>query len=246
MVKFLLVLVLCCGLGAIAAAHNIGATPVTWNREISRLVYDKCASCHRPGGTAFSMMTYLDVQPRLVEIKSAVLNRRMPPWGAIKGFGEFKNDQALTQEQIELIVDWIQNDAPRGNNRRALPTEPAFASAPPPMPPAPVKIVRGATTLDRALVLDGLLPERVASISRSESPRLFPMDRSSRSSGCISTSSAIRTPSCSADQYGCPPVPSFAACPMMPRSDYWHISPGFLLSDKSFRNSSGGRPILLS
>ena len=59
----------------LVAAHNIGATPVTWNREISRLVYDKCASCHRPGGTAFSMMTYPDVQPRLVEIKTAVLSR---------------------------------------------------------------------------------------------------------------------------------------------------------------------------
>ena len=68
-----------------------------------------------------------DVQPRVVAIKAAVLSRRMPPWGAIKGFGEFRNDQALTQEQIELIVDWIQNDAPRGNNRRALPKAPTFA-----------------------------------------------------------------------------------------------------------------------
>jgi len=163
MVKVLLVVALCCGLGAIVAAHNIGVTPVTWNREISRLVYDKCASCHRPGGTAFSMMTYLDVQPKLVEIKSAVLNRRMPPWGAIKGFGEFKNDQALTQEQIELIVDWIQNDAPRGNNRRALPAEPSFQAAPPASPSAPVKAISGATTLEHPLVLDGLLPEKIAS-----------------------------------------------------------------------------------
>ena len=162
MVKVLLVVALCCGLGAIVAAHNIGVTPVTWNREISRLVYDKCASCHRSGGTAFSMMTYLDVQPKLVEIKSAVLNRRMPPWGAIKGFGEFKNDQALTQEQIELIVDWIQNDAPRGNNRRALPAEPSFQAAATSRP-APVKAISGATTLDRPLVLDGLLPEKIAS-----------------------------------------------------------------------------------
>jgi mono/diheme cytochrome c family protein len=129
MVRLLLIAGLCCGLSGIVTAHNIGATPVTWNREISRLVYDKCASCHRPGGTAFSMMTYQDVQPRLVEIKAAVLNRRMPPWGAIKGFGDFKNEQALTQEQIELIVDWIQNDGPRGNNRRALPAEPSFATA---------------------------------------------------------------------------------------------------------------------
>jgi mono/diheme cytochrome c family protein len=163
MVKLLLVLVVCCGLGVIVAAHNIGVTPVTWNREISRLVYDKCASCHRPGGTTFSMMTYQDVQPRLVEIKTAVLNRRMPPWGAIKGFGEFKNDQALTQEQIELIVDWIQNDAPRGNNRRALPTQPSFQAAAPASHPASVKAISGATTIEQPLVLDGLLPEKIAS-----------------------------------------------------------------------------------
>ena len=163
MVRLLLIVGLCCGLGTIVAAHNIGVTPVTWNREISRLVYDKCASCHRPGGTAFSMITYQDVQPRLVEIKTAVLNRRMPPWGAIKGFGEFKDDQALTQEQIELIVDWIQNDAPRGNNRRAMPAAPSFPSSLPPGTPAAVKTIRGVMTLDRPLVLDGLLPEQVAS-----------------------------------------------------------------------------------
>jgi mono/diheme cytochrome c family protein len=156
-----LVVALCCGLGTAVAAHNIGATPVTWNREISRLVYDRCASCHRPGGTAFSMMTYADVQPRLVEIKSAVLTRRMPPWGAIKGFGEFRNDQALTQEQIELIVDWIQNDAPRGNNRRALPAEPTFAVTPPYQLPARTTPVKGTATLTQPIVLDGLMPDRI-------------------------------------------------------------------------------------
>jgi mono/diheme cytochrome c family protein len=162
MIRLLLIAGLCCGFGALVAAHNIGATPVTWNREISRLVYEKCASCHRPGATAFSMMTYQDVQPRLVEIKTAVLKRQMPPWGAIKGFGEFRNDRALTEEQIELIVDWIQNDAPRGNNRRALPAEPSFSSTPPPASPAPVKTVRGATTLERPLVLEGVMPQQVA------------------------------------------------------------------------------------
>lgn len=163
MARLLLVLALCSGLGVIVAAHNIGATPVTWNREISRLVFDKCASCHRPGGTAFSMMTYVDVQPRLVDIKAAVLARRMPPWGAIKGFGDFRNDQALTQEQIELLVDWIQNDAPRGNNRRALPKEPSFSAAPSLPVPAGATPVSGEMTLDKALVVEGLVPEKIGS-----------------------------------------------------------------------------------
>ena len=58
-------------------AHGVGSTP-TWNREISRLIYSHCASCHRPGGTAFSLMTYQDTQPRANEIKDAVLASGLP------------------------------------------------------------------------------------------------------------------------------------------------------------------------
>jgi len=156
-----LVAALCWGCAAVVAAHNIGVTPITWNREISRLVYDKCASCHRPGGSAFSLLTYRDVQPRVTEIKAAVLSRRMPPWGAIKGFGDFRNDQALTPEQIELVVDWIQNDAPRGNNRQALPSEPTFAAPTVYTPPPQVVPVSGNVTLRQPLALDGLMPRAV-------------------------------------------------------------------------------------
>jgi mono/diheme cytochrome c family protein len=161
MARTFLIAALCWGGVAAVAAHNIGVTPITWNREISRLVYDKCASCHRPEGSAFSLMTYRDVQPRVTEIKTAVLSRQMPPWGAIKGFGDFRNDEALTPEQIELFVDWIQNDAPRGSNRQALPKEPAFSTPVPVTPPARVVPVSGSLTLDRPLVLDGLMPRKV-------------------------------------------------------------------------------------
>jgi len=159
MPRAFLIVALCWGSAAAVAAHNIGATPITWNREISRLVYDKCASCHRPDGSAFSLMTYRDVQPRVTEIKAAVLSRQMPPWGAIKGFGDFRNDEALTPEQIELFVDWIQSDAPRG--RQAMPAEPKFSDPAPVTTPARVVSVSGSTTLDRPLVLDGLMPRKV-------------------------------------------------------------------------------------
>jgi hypothetical protein len=146
---------------SVTRAHDLGSTPITWNREISRLVYDRCASCHRPGGTSFSLMEYRDVQPRAVAIRGAVLSRRMPPWGAVKGFGTFRNDQALTQEQIELFTLWIANDLPRGNNRRALPKEPTFtAPSPVVVPPNAIRLTTD-TTLDRPLALDGLLPAHV-------------------------------------------------------------------------------------
>jgi hypothetical protein len=151
-----------CSLGRNVPAHDIGTTPITWNREISRLMYDKCASCHRPDGTAFPLTTYQDVQPRIVAIKDAVLSRRMPPWGAVKGFGEFRNDQALTQEQLELITDWIEDDAPRGNNPNALPKDPKFDKPPSYKAPKHGIVVQGETTLHRDFVLDGLWPERVS------------------------------------------------------------------------------------
>ena len=145
----------------VTRAHDLGSTPITWNREISRLIYDRCASCHRPGGSAFSLMEYRDVQPRAVAIRDAVLSRRMPPWGAVKGFGTFRNDQALTQEQIELFTLWIANDLPRGNNRRALPKEPTFtAPSPAVVPPNAIRLTAN-TTLDRPLTLEGLLPEHI-------------------------------------------------------------------------------------
>src|SRR6476659_4500527 len=107
-------------------AHNVG-NAITWNREISRVIYQRCASCHREGGTAFSLMRYQDVQPRAVEIKEAVLSRRMPPWGAVKGFGEFRDDQGLSQAELDLINDWVDSDTPRGNNPNVLPKEPKFS-----------------------------------------------------------------------------------------------------------------------
>src|SRR4029077_253455 len=131
-------------------AHNFG-TPPTWNREISRLVYDRGASCHRDGGTAFSLMTYQDIQPRAAAIKQAVLARRMPPWGAVKGFGDFKNDQGLTQEQIELITDWVEGGSPRGNNPNALPAPPKFDAPSPRAPPARGVVVTGDVTIDHPI-----------------------------------------------------------------------------------------------
>ena len=140
-------------------AHDVSTTPITWNREISRIFFDRCASCHRPGGSSFSLMTYPEVQPRAVAIRDAVLSRRMPPWGAVKGFGDFRNDRALTAEQIELITDWVQDDTPKGNNPRMLPPSPKFESAQAVTTPPDGVRVGGDTTLKAPVVVDGLLPE---------------------------------------------------------------------------------------
>jgi hypothetical protein len=106
-------------------------------------------------------MTYADAQPRATAIKRDVLARRMPPWGAVKGFGQFRNDQSLMQEQIELIQRWVDGGARRGNNPRLMPKAPAFGAQPAAVVPADTIRVSGPHTLRESVVLDGLLPEQV-------------------------------------------------------------------------------------
>ena len=83
----------------------------------------------------------------------------MPPWGAVKGFGAFKDDQGLTQEQIELIADWVEGGAPEGD-AALLPKAPELAAEHRPNPPAGMP-VEGAVTLKAAMTLAGIQPQRV-------------------------------------------------------------------------------------
>jgi len=64
------------GSGSDLHAHDPSAAPITWNREVSRIFYERCAPCHRDGGSAFSLMTYQEAQPHASAIKDAVLSRR--------------------------------------------------------------------------------------------------------------------------------------------------------------------------
>ena len=145
---------------ATTRAHDIITTPITWDHEISRIVYSRCAGCHQPSGRAFSLLTYADARPWAVAIKEEVEERRMPPWGAVKGFGDFRNDQALTPEQIELIVSWASGGAPEG-----VPKDLPPQTKPPITPPAPALrrrlTVTSGTKLDKTILLDGVLPETV-------------------------------------------------------------------------------------
>lgn len=162
--RFIVAFSACCvvlGCSNQALAHDPNAT-ITWNREISRIVFEHCASCHRPNGTSFSLMTFRDAQPRAVAIKDAVLARRMPPWGAVEGFGEFRNDQALSQEQISLIAAWVESGTLHGNNPNVLPVAPTFGAVTPQPSPSHGIAVSGERRLDRAVVLDGLMPQHVS------------------------------------------------------------------------------------
>jgi hypothetical protein len=114
-------------LALLVHAHPLYTTKITWSRDVSRVAYRQCASCHHEGGSAFSLMTYREARPWAESIKQQVLARRMPPWNAVKGFGEFKNDHGLAQEDIQLIAEWVEGGAPQGNPLY-LPPKPDFSA----------------------------------------------------------------------------------------------------------------------
>jgi hypothetical protein len=146
-----------------ALAHDPISTKITWSREVSRLVFAHCAPCHREGGSSFSLMTYRQARPWAIAIKDEVLERRMPPWGAVDGFGDFKNDEALTETELEIIAAWAEGGAPEGDPV-LLPRVPDFtkSTAVPAIPASgPELMVNGRLELKRAMQLVAIRPAQV-------------------------------------------------------------------------------------
>src|ERR1019366_5318896 len=147
--------------GIVGYGHDAITTKVTFDREIVRLVISHCGSCHNPKGSAFSLMTYDDARPWAKAIGEEVLQRRMPPWGGVKGFGDFRNDKGMTEEQLELIVDWEEGGAPEGDPKD-IPAEAKFPVDPAVKHPVNEITVSGDTKLSRSVTLDGIVPKTVA------------------------------------------------------------------------------------
>jgi len=151
----------CVGAGLLLSAHDVFSTKITWSREISRLIFKRCVSCHREGGSSFALTTFEQARPWAKAIKEEVLERRMPPFGAVKGFSDLRDDQALTQEEIHLISDWVEGGSPEGDPS-LLPKNPQFESA----VKAPSKagaelIVDGNLTLQHGVTVLGVRPASV-------------------------------------------------------------------------------------
>ena len=72
-----------------------------------------------------SLMTFDDARPWARAMKTKVVKREMPPWGADPAIGKFSNDTSLTQAEIDTISAWVDTGAPEGN-RADLPPAPQF------------------------------------------------------------------------------------------------------------------------
>jgi hypothetical protein len=96
--------------GAIASAET------TYTRDVARILQAKCQQCHRPNDVApFALMSYDDAVTYSEDIKQSLKNKTMPPWKPVPGFNEFLGSYAISEEERNTILAWIEGGTPRGD-----------------------------------------------------------------------------------------------------------------------------------
>ena len=102
--------------------------PLTFNRDIAPIVFERCSGCHRPDESGpFDLLTYRDVKKRGAQIVRVTKSRFMPPWLPEPGVVEFHGDMRLSDVEVEAFARWWEQGATEGDSAD-LPPLPEFSS----------------------------------------------------------------------------------------------------------------------
>lgn len=104
------------GATLLTAADN---TP-TYNRDVQPILQKNCVACHAPGKVApMSFTTYESTRPWVRQIRDMVTQKKMPPGVVERHYGLFGDDGSISQNEIDILVRWIDAGAPEGVARPA-------------------------------------------------------------------------------------------------------------------------------
>ena len=122
------------GDGTTAATGSDGsddgvAAEVTYWQDVKPLLDARCGSCHLPGGIApFSLQGYEDAVAFGPSSVPSVLEKTMPPWQPNDDCATHVGNISLTDEQIDLFMEWIDLGMPEGDPaNEGAPMEPPSA-----------------------------------------------------------------------------------------------------------------------
>jgi len=101
-----------------------------FSEPIAGIIFDRCASCHRPDypGT-FPLTSYEAVAIHAERIKQVTEDRSMPPWPADPTFRHFDDERVLSQREIDVIGVWVESGAPPGDLEALPPVPPRSAES---------------------------------------------------------------------------------------------------------------------
>lgn len=104
---------------ALAAAVLTGtayAEGPTFTKDIAPILQENCQGCHRAGQIGpMPLLSYEDTRPWAKSIKKQVAARKMPPYFAHPSSLPMKSDLNLTDEELNTIVAWVDQGAPKGD-----------------------------------------------------------------------------------------------------------------------------------
>ena len=104
------------------AFSHLPAQTVTFSEHISPIIYQHCTGCHRPGEIGpMSLTNYQQVSAWANMIKYVTEIRYMPPWTADPEYQHFLGENVLTDDQIELIGEWVDGGALQGDPSQEAP-----------------------------------------------------------------------------------------------------------------------------
>jgi Flp pilus assembly protein TadD len=135
---------------------------LTFANDVAPIVFENCAPCHHPGGSApFSLLTYHDLHKRAEDIVRVTGRRYMPPWLPEPGYGEFLGERRLRDDQIRTLREWVAQGTAEGDPS-AVPPAPRFLDAwqlgEPDLVvrvPRPYMLAAGGTDVFRNFVIPG-------------------------------------------------------------------------------------------
>ena len=99
----------------------------TWNQDVAPIIFQHCTSCHHSDGIApFRLMNYNQAFQHLNDIGADVSDKKMPPWPPSTSYCHYQNERALTYQDINTILDWVNGGGPEGTGTQ--PTAPVFTN----------------------------------------------------------------------------------------------------------------------
>ena len=92
-----------------------GAT-VNFANQVSRVLQRNCVECHREGEIGpFSLETYEEAIGWADMMLEVIEEKRMPPWHADENTGAFSNARSMTEEDKQILRDWVDQGTPMGD-----------------------------------------------------------------------------------------------------------------------------------
>ena len=105
------------GIFFLCAFHSLKAQ-TTFSEHVAPIIYNKCSSCHHPGGIApLSFTSYTDVKKQAGMIMMAAVDTKfMPPWMPDTTYSHFLDERRLTENEAQTLKKWIADGMPQGNS----------------------------------------------------------------------------------------------------------------------------------